>query len=292
MHRTMFTSFLALVLGAPLGCTGGGMVNLPTLAPQWSREEFRPKWSLCGSRDCRVTLTAPRGPLVVAAQTKTYGLHEIPGWDTGSTTGRVVAGILRGVIRRQGFTTESVEIGLGTRTVTDSSGGWELRCSVLWVDEQDEEYNRKDDDHVAKTTRVTEGADCRGVTITDTSVARWRFRAGIAPPRDSLAAIYDSLVTAKSPMVSAVPPMSLERVAPQGAVEARYEISRDALTFAERLTASVRTRIKREGGETVALLYTGFTTGLDLAADVTDEEARVLRLVAGIMTTSFKTIVE
>ena len=289
MHRTIVSLVLALVPSAAMGCVSIGRANLPLLEPQWTREELRASGSACGSKDCRVTLKTPRGPVVVTVRTRTYGLHEIPGWNSGSTTGRVVSGILGGLLRRQGLTTDRVEIGLGTRTVADSGDSpWQLRCSVFWIDDQEEEYNKDDMDHITRSVRRAEGADCRVVEVADTAVVRWRFRAGIAPGRDSLAAIYDSLAFANPRMVSATPPLSLERVTPDGVVEARYGVSRDSLlTFPQRISGAGRVTIRRESGDAVAVIHTGFTAGLDLAPGATPGETRVVRLVAALLAVSF-----
>ena len=291
MNRILRTlPVLLSILSA--GCATFAMTGVPALEGGWTREDLRTRafsWA-CKPDDCNRTWRTSRGPLKLRTQAKTYRLHEIPGWNTQSTAGRVAEGMLGAALRRQGMTTEYVEVGLGTRTVSDSGPRpWELRCSVYWIDDKDEEYSRDEDDHVARARRRAEGAVCRAVDLADTSVERWRFRAGVAPPRDSLAAIHDSLRLANPEMVSANPPMTLQRIAPDGTVEATYAVAMD---FAEapggvRILAG-RMRVSRAvGAPPIAIIHVIPEPSLDVGPDVTPEEVRILRMLTALRAVSF-----
>ena len=274
------------------GCASLASPRVPVLESGWTREELRTKgfvWS-CEPTDCNRTWRTPRGPIVLRTRTKRYGLHEIPGWNTESTSSRVIGGIVGGLLRRQGMTTGNIEIVLGTRTLTDSGAApWELRCAVYWIDDQEEEYNKDEMDHVARSVRQSEGAVCRAVARSDTSAVLWRFRAGIAPPRDSLAQVHDSLETADPQQVSARPPMSLERVGPDGSIAGRYEIGRDVEQPPSRLGfIPRRMHVSREGGPLIAIIDNTDEATLDYSPDATAEEVRFLRLLSGFMAVSFK----
>jgi hypothetical protein len=260
------------------------MTGSTALAPQWTRVEMYPSATHCRPGMCRVTLKTPGGPLDVTTEARDFAVHEIPGWDSGSTAGRAASAIVQGIARREGMTSDRARIGLGTRVVSDS-GGWQLHCSLFWIDDQEIQYNKTDDDHITRSARRTEGENCRVVTAADTALVRWRFRAGIAPTRDSLAMVYDSLSAAKSQAVGASPPMSLERLRTDGTVAARYDFTRgDATpTFAERMGGVRRMRVSREGGGEVAVMNVSLRTTLDLAPGTSDDEARVLRLVAATL---------
>lgn len=281
------TILLAVVGSALTGCaTMTGATPRP-LAPEWTREALVARSFRCRPGKCRTTLQSKGGQLDVATETRQYAPHDIPGWDGGSRAGRVASSIASTIARHNGFTTDRTDIGLGTRVVTDADG-WQLRCSVLWIDDQEVEYNKTDDDHVTHEVRRTAGADCRALAPHDSGVIRWRFRTGIAPSRDSLAAIYDSLAAEKSPQVSAEPPMSLEHLTAAGIVDASYCLTRDATapTLMERLSLTVRFHVRRDSGAAVGVIQTGAKPMLDLAPGSSADEARMLRLVAGFMAIS------
>jgi hypothetical protein len=274
------------------GCASIASQGIPVLAGGWTRESLRTGMftSSCEPDDCNRTWRTSRGPLKLRTHAKTYGLHEIPGWNTQSTAGRVAGGVFGAVLRRQGMTTDYVEVGHGTRTVSDSGPtSWELRCSVYWIDDQEEEYNKSENDHVTTSARRSEGAVCRAVDLADTSVVRWRFRAGIAPPRDSLATIYDSIRIVQPELVGPHPPMTLERIAPDGTVAASYAVVTELVSLplgmgrvAGRLNVS-----RAQGAPPIAVIHAIPEPALDLAADTTMEELRILRLLTALRAASF-----
>ena len=285
MHQEMRSSVIGLLLLAAAGCAAGGARYIAPLSNGWTREDLRSRsWTTCGSGECRNTLRTPRGPLLVATRVRSYGLHEIPGWK-GSTAGRVASGVLEGLLRRQGVATERVDVRLGTHTISDSAATpWTMRCSVYSIDDQTEEYSKAEDDHITETVRRSEGAHCLAFDAADSAVVLWRFRSGIGPSRDSLAAAYDSLAKTDPMLVSARPPMSLERFAPGGAVAARYEVSReDPATMMERFGAVQRVKVAREGGIPVAIVHVSEGTTVDIAPEATPEEVRIVRLVAALV---------
>ena len=277
----------ALVVCGAIACASMSMANQDPLPVNWTRQNLRPALSTCSRSGCRTTFGNGLGAINVTTRTREYDRREIPGWDSGSTAGRVAGSIASGMIRRAGMTTESTKIGLGSRSVSDSGeSAWTFRCSVFWIDVADVGYNRTDEDHVTAQTRTTEGMDCTGGESSDSAAGRWRFRAGIAPRRDSLAVVYDSLVALKAPAVSARPPMTLERSPSDTLPVRRYLVRREtkAPPLAEQLAGTVgRIYITRENGDAIAVIHSGMQTRLDLAPGATSEEARVLRLVAAAL---------
>ncbi len=292
MTSSARTLTAALLVPTLAGCATLASPGIPVLAEGWTRESLRTGMftSSCEPDDCNRTWRASRGPLRLRTQAETYGLHEIPGWNTQSTAGRVAGGVLGSVLRRQGMTTEYVEVGLGTRTVSDSGPtSWELRCSVYWIDDQEEEYNKSENDHVATSARRSEGAVCRAVDLADPAVVRWRFRAGIAPPRDSLATIYDSIRAVQPELVGPHPPMTLERVARDGTVDATYAVTTELVALplgmgrvAGRLNVS-----RAQGAPSIAVIHAVPEPALDVSADATAEEVRILRLLTALRAASF-----
>jgi hypothetical protein len=82
--------------------------------------------------------------------------------------------------------------------------------------------------------------------------------------------------------------MLLVRRGAQGATEAQYRIEnamREKPSLMDQLQATARYVVARSDGTAVARIHTGAFTALDLAPDVSAEEARVLRLVAGLLAT-------
>ena len=287
MCSTMRPALLALIVCGTTACASMSGAPRYPLAPRWIRESFGALRVNCSRSECRATAAAAHSPITVRTRTREYTPDELPGWDSGSPAGRVAGSIGSEIMRHAGLTTDRTQIGLGSRVASDSGDGvWQLRCSVFWIDADEVEYNRKEADHVTRHSRTTEGIDCGAGAMSDSGVARWRYRAGIAPRRDSVAIVYDSLVALKSAAVSASPPMSLERL-PAGLVPgAGYRLSRDAraLTLAEPMVGGGgRINITRENGDAVAIIHTGLHVTLDVSPDATAEEVRVFRLIAATM---------
>ena len=283
--RSLVAVFVALA-GTLTGCLTGGAQHIELAPASWTREDLLThSWTKCGMGECRNTLRTSRGPISVATRVREYGLHDIPGWNGGSTVGRVAGGILGGIMRRQGMSTEHVTIRHGTQVLSDSGATpWRLRCSVYTIDDETEEYNKSENDHVTRRVRRASGADCRAYDMADTAAVLWHFQSGIAPSRDSLAVQYDSLARDNPPMVSATPPISLERLAADGAVAARYEVTRRAPgTLMEQLAELHQITIAREGGAPIATIYQASGTTADFAPDATIEETRIVRLIAALL---------
>lgn len=275
----------ALLLAA--GCT-----SLRPAPPGWTRESYTERRGRCVGGACTTVVRTARGSVVVWTRAREYDRHQIPGWDTGSVAARRTAAVLQSIFRQFGGTTDRVRVGVGRRVVTDTAGGgWRLTCSAYWIDDLEIEKD-EDGEEVARRRRRTQGLDCRAVAQRDTSVVLWRLRLGVAPPLDSLASVYDSLAAARSPLVSANPPLSLERFATDGRAAAHYEVtpeSPSALerpTLAQRVGLIVQLSVRREsGGPLIATLHQSLAPGygrgsLDLGPDVGEEEARMLRLLA------------
>jgi hypothetical protein len=267
-----------LLLSATSGCAGGILAAAPPAA-DWSRESFRVTSTSCRSDNCRARLSTSQGKLEIRTRARTYAPHQIPGWERPRGERAVLSTALLAV-RWLGGVSEHTRIGLGTRVVSgNAADGWELRCSVFWVDREQRQQNRRDGDTTSETERLAQGARCSAVATADTAGVRWRFLAGVAPPRDSLALLYDSLLAVRSPLIDPWPPMSLERLSAGGEVTERYTIASDLATFAN-FTIRVRLHVAREGGAALATFHGGDRSLLDVAPEATQEEAAVLRLVA------------
>src|SRR5688572_6163609 len=134
MKRRMFSLFAIALVGALAACLSAA-ANLSPAPSGWTREELRSTiWSGCGSRECRNSLRSRSGPLRVTSRLHYYGRQDIPGWGTASMSGKIVSGIVAGLLRRQGLATERQEIGLGTHIISDSlATALQLRCSVYWI---------------------------------------------------------------------------------------------------------------------------------------------------------------
>jgi hypothetical protein len=267
----------------------GGCASLPSAPPGWAREVYTERRGRCAGGACTTVVQTTRGSVVVWARAREYAPHQIPGWDTESGAARRTTSALKWIFRQVGGTTDRVRVGVGQRVVSDTSGGgWRLSCSSFWIDDLEIEKG-EDDQDVERSRRRTQGLDCRAVAQQDTSAVIWRFRQGVAPPLDSLASVYDSLAVVKSPLVSANPPMSLERLATAGRSAARYYVgweSRTEQTLAQRVGLVVPLEVRRDsGGPAIATLHQSMAPGygrgtIDLGPDVTDDEARILRLLA------------
>jgi hypothetical protein len=218
------------------------------------------------------------GPFVARA------VNFIPGWDRPRSD-RVAESVGFWFVRQLGGTTERTMVGLGSRVVSGPAAAeLELHCDVFWMDDEERAFDRAEAMDVTWSgERVAQGMRCLGRAAGDTVAAVWRFEAGIAPPRDSLAAVFDSLVAAMSPLIAPVPPMALERRGPDDQVEARYTVTPRG-PGARQFSARVRLQVGREDGSPVAIIHAGPESVLDMAPDASSEEKRVLRLVAALLT--------
>lgn len=285
----LFGAMLGMALGAT-ACAGLPGFGPPPLQAGWARDIYDASKSRCASGRCRTTLSSAHGPLEVETRAHEYERHEIPGWDDQGKGERAASSVLQWALRRNGATTEWTTIGLGERVVREpGDDGWRLACSVFWIDVEDVEYDKDRGDHVSRDRRATEGLDCRASALADTGAVLWRFRRGIAPSREALAAQFDRLAAEGSADVTASPTSSLERVERDATGGVRYVVE-DELPgeggetgWAAHVGVGTALRVTRENGERVATLRHGMRLAIDVAPGGTADEARVLRLVGAAM---------
>jgi hypothetical protein len=268
---------LLLLLIATAGCAGGVLQTAPP-AVGWSREAFRITSESCWADNCRSRMKAAQGNLEITTRARSYAPHQIAGWERPLAE-RLALSTAMLAVRWAGGTTEQTRIGLGTRVVSAGPAAeWQLRCSIFWMDTE-EKHSRRSGEETSYVQRQAQGARCGAVATADTSIVRWRFTGGIAPPRDSLAALVDSLMAAGSPLLNPFPPMSLERLTAAGEVAERYVIENEFATLAH-FVVRVRLHVARETGAALATFHGGDSALLDVAPEATAEEAAVLRLIA------------
>jgi len=86
----------ALVLCGAIACASMSTANRYPLAAGWTRDNLRLSMSRCSRSECRTRFGNGLGTISVITRTRVYDRREIPGWDSGSTAGRVAASIARG----------------------------------------------------------------------------------------------------------------------------------------------------------------------------------------------------
>ncbi len=252
------------------GCVG--LVAAPTPQPGWIRDKLPYPTGSCFS-ECKYTIG--RGDARIEARTRVqrYAPHQIPGWERGIPA-RLMSWLGQETISRLGGQSKRTTVSFGTSTISDRRpDSWRLECSLFGIMDTVIERQGGDDEPVGFRRR-TAGMQCTLVSALDSSVVRWRLRSGITPPRDSLAAVYDSLVAAGSPAVAPVPPMVIERLRPDGSVQDRFDVVVDST---QRFNALWR--IKRADGTGLATIHAAQRTTLDYAPDTTEEVRRLVRLL-------------
>lgn len=252
-----------VILGASSLVACSSLGSLPPVQPGWTREELPLLGDVPG--------------VEIRTQVERLRPHDIPGWEVG-TVRRVLGWIVQEAYRGAGGISDQTLIGLGSRNVVESRpDGWRVRCSIFWI--EDETVERVDgENEVTGSTRRTEGMHCDAFEAGDTTRVRWRLRSGIAPARDRLAAMYDSLVAEKSDLISRNPPTVIEAVDSVGAVTALLQIMVDSRE-SRFLGFQPRSRtITRSDGSPLARLYEGMERVFDFAPGVTAEERQIVRL--------------
>jgi hypothetical protein len=279
-HRTCL--LLAVCAGAA-GCFGPGRsAQGPPPEPGWTREWIVPSSTTCAANSCRYRFRSPGGRIEVRSRVRTYSPQQIPGWDVPRSE-RVLGAVGSWLFRQAGGTTSSTVVGLGTRTVTEG-GDLRLHCSVFWMEDSEVAFDRREGVDVRyMTTRPVQGLDCHAATAAEPDATAWRLRLGIAPSRDSLALVFDSLAAEQSPALGPLPPIALERMGSADDAVVAYEVERQTpVTSWERPFFPLRLQFARPGGEALAVLRGGEYVLLDVAPVATPDERRMLRLVAGL----------
>lgn len=277
------TSAVTLIL-AIVGASCAPVPPVVRSTPGWTHVDFHVRRSRCTTKQCRLTLKGSDADVQATQRLDSYRPHEIPGWHS-PLAGRVADAILQGAIRRAGGFSERTRIELGSYLVVDLGDTTsQMRCSTLAISD-DQVERRNDADEVTTSRRRTTGWNCRIEGSSELQRTVWQFRAGIAPTRDSLAAIYDSLAAIESREIQASPPLHLEQSASDGG-PVRFPAAWDPRMIVDPLWVASRLTITRDGGRAVAVVDLGTRTRLHLAPDVSAEERRVLRLVAVFLTVS------
>lgn len=265
------TVTLLLILAGPGACAA---LRIPPPPEGWTREDLSLSRATRSTNSQRLRFATAAGPLELRGTIRQYSPQEIPGWERplAERAGSAIGGF---VARQVGLGTNEVVVGHGALVISGPAAGeWELRCAVFWMIDQDIEYDRSiNEDHVAEGSQRTRGMDCHGARATQPGVTVWRLNYGIAPPLDSIAAVYDSLAAEASPAVAAYPPIALVRLAADGEVEARYDVQRDQ-------------RSLRFGGaddRPLAVLH----YGVDFAPAASSEEKVILRMIFVALTESW-----
>jgi hypothetical protein len=262
---------LLLLTGAAGGCATVPDLYMPPAAPGMVREAFQERSMRCGRNNCRTRVATGAGELLVESRARTYERDEIPGWSRPRSS-RVAAEVVSWMFLGLGGSVTYTEIGLGTHSVVGKGAeDRRLACSTFWMAERQVSNSRRDGpDGMNRSSPLTAGLRCDVTAAPDIGRVLWRFEDGIAPSRDSLAMVFDSLTAAGSPVVGAVPPKWLERIGPDGEVQARFEL----------LEVWPRLAFADENGTRVAVLHRGLRPAFDTAPELTAEERQVLRLVA------------
>jgi hypothetical protein len=243
----------------------------------------------CGPRECRTRIAGPAGRMEVRERTRVYALHEIPGWERPLAE-RAGFAVLAWGVRQAGGSTGRLDVGLGSRLVSGpGAAGLELRCSLLWIDEVESEHDGREGAVVTRKDRQAAGTQCLATSAADSNEVRWRFDVGVAPPRDSLADVYDALVAEASPLLGPRPPVLFDRVALPGDAGEAWTARRARSAFD--LVHGPLTRLEVQRGDArLAVLHVGQSCTLDLAPGMTPEESGVLRLLAALLTAAPETI--
>ena len=262
-----------------VACAGYAKPDVPDYE-RWTRDSFHLRRGRCSTDRCSLAL---RGSTALDADTRKARLrpHEIPGWDNASRSARVAGASAQTMVRAAGGFSERTIVELGeSAIVSREDTAYRARCRSLTIVDEAIVKDASGTDQVSRSVPRVHGIDCRVVSAADSGRVLWRFRYGITPPRDSLAALYDSLVAAGSPLVTAQPPVSLERLAGPGSALVSYRVARDPRAVPDLLRVSRRFYVNRESGEHVGVIDLGLQATAHASPDATTDERSALRLFA------------
>jgi hypothetical protein len=273
-----------LLLGAATGCAGYAKPDVPDYE-QWTRASFHLRRGRCAGSECTLMMRGSGGAVDVHRREREYRPHEIAGWDSSSRAQRLVAGLGQQLILGAGGFTERTRIALGTATVIDRADSTSrMTCTSFSIYDQTIVKNADGVDEAVRSRTRTSGVDCRITATSDTTRTLWRFRYGIAPARDSVAAIYDSLAAANAPQVSGAPPITIEAVdAPDGR---RLRVTRDPRAVPDLLRVASRWYVDTEDGLRIGVIDLGVQATVHLSPQVRVGERKALRLIGAFLATS------
>ena len=251
------------------GCVTTG---LPAPEPGLDRTRVQRRVTTCRGESCTFDFRVAGTRYRVRSAARTVSPEEATGGAKPSVARRVLGTVGGNLLRAIGLTTSSRVVELDTRTVADSASSLEMRCSLVTIMEIEAE--RVGDADEEATIELARGADC-AVTATGDSIPRWRYRAGITPVADSIAAALAALGHGTSPLPTGE--THLERlVSPDEVV--RYTVADTSPGF---WTPETRTVVRRADGGMVGIIVrlAGDPVAIDIAPGAEGAEAGVLRLL-------------
>ena len=249
----------------------------------WTLDNFEPRRGRCAGEHCRLEIRSRDARFDVARISRHYGRDDIPGW--GRPRGeRVASAVGQTIIRGMGGFSDELVVTLRTTRVADRSDSTRaLWCSDMSMGEQRVVKGANGSDEVAQTRPIAAGLRCLVATTSDSTAPLWRLGYGIAPPRDSLAQLYDSLGALRAPAIGPSPPITLVRAGREGATDAVLVVERDPRAIPDLLNAYERWYVSRPDSTRVAVIDIGLRSRLRLAPGVEPETRQTLRLLAALL---------
>ena len=241
----------------------------------WTRESFHVSRGKCSGERCELSVRSGAARFDVLRSSRTYRKDEIPGW--GRPRGeRIASGIGQSIVRAAGGSTDAVAITLGASRVAERGDTTRvLWCSQLSMGEQ-RIVKRDGRDEVEQTRPLASGLRCHVATPADSTTLLWRLAYGIAPARDSLAMLYDSLAAIQSPALGPDAPITLVQT---GIGTSAFVVERHPPPLLD-LYAYDRWFVTRTDGARLAVLELGIRSVLHLAPEIDPEARGALRLIA------------
>lgn len=250
---------------------------LPELGPGVTREMPDVRSESCRGSSCTTIVALGAARFRLASHADAMSPDEALGRPRGSLGARAVSALGESLVRRIGGTTTEHVVSLGTRAVSDSTGELRLECETVWIDELSRE--RENGEDRTRTARIAEGIACQAVATVDSAV-RWRFRRGLAPARDSLAPLLESLTGLGASRTRGGDAIVLERVTAGGA--RRYVVDRGPdQASGPFVLPQAHLVLRRDDGTLVGALHEGMgaTTAVDVAPGADAEETMLLRML-------------
>lgn len=249
----------------------------------WTLENFHRARHRCAGERCQLEIRSGAARFDVVRISRTHGRDDIPGW--GRPRGeRMASAVGQTILRAAGGFTDALAITLRTTRVAErGDSARALWCSDMSMVEQRVVKDKGGSDEVQQTRPIASGLRCQVATRSDSLVALWQLRYGIAPPRDSLAQQYDSLAALRAPAVGPLPPISLSR-GPRGeAGDSVLLVERDPRAIPDLMNAYERWYVRRPDSSRVAVIDIGLRSRLRLAPGVHPESRQTLRLIAALL---------
>lgn len=260
-----------------LACFAGRDPRMGDLSG-WTREDFHMSRGKCGGERCAISVRSGAARFDVVRSSRTYRRDEIPGWERPAAE-RIASGIGQSIVRGAGGFTDAVAVTLrASRVAARGDTARALWCSHLSIAEQ-RIVRRDGRDEVEQSRSLASGLRCHVASPGDSTTPLWKLDYGIAPPRDSLARLYDSLAAVQSPALGPAPQITLAQAA---AAEATFVVERHAPSLFD-LNAFDRWFVRGADGTRVAVIDLGIRSRLHLAPGVDPDARMALRLIAALL---------